>query len=144
MHGEPKVYKLDPKAELDFRRKSGPLELVLVLKSDGGVDVYHTSQIQEIEQPRHDKTTLIHRGKDRDSTTEADIENRLKNLGLQGIELSREDRLDEGLTEILREEEPSSEFPATVSNATAHVTPLTYLRLSNSCYVSGGGWSFRC
>ena len=84
MHGEPKVYKLDPKAELDFRRKSGPLELVLVLKSDGGVDVYHTSQIQEIEQPRHDKTTLIHRGKDRDSTTEADIENRLKNLGSRG------------------------------------------------------------
>jgi len=144
MHGEPKVYKLDPKAELDFRRKSGPLELVLVLKSDGGVDVYHTSQVQEIKQPRHDTKTLIHRGKDRDPETEADIEKRLKDKGLKGIDLSIEDFQDAGLTEIVREEEPSEAFPAYVSNATGHVTPLTYLLLNNSCYVSGGGWSFGC
>lgn len=143
MHGVPNVYKLDPKAEVDFRRKSGPLELVLVLKSDGGVDVYHTSQVQEIKQPRHGTTTVIHRGKDRDPASDADIEKQLKDDGLDKMNLEAIDFHDKGLTEIVREVAPEA-FSANVLNATEHVTPLAFMLLKNSCCVSGGGWTFFC
>jgi hypothetical protein len=131
---EQKVHALSAESEFDFRRKSGPIELICVFKSSGGYDIYHPSDVPQLIQRLPNGEVALHKGKQRVGEVKEKFDAQLKAIGCDQTALKNTvmDPEDVELTEV--EITTGEKLGIDFKDVTNDVETITYARLS----------SFRC
>lgn len=125
------IHALSFETEYDFRRKSGPIELVCVFKASGGYDVYHPSDVPHIIEKLPDEKITLHKGQYRQGKAKAQFDSELKKIGgdLEALRKTVKNSDDAGLTEV--KHTTQSELGIDFKDITNSVDSIMYARLSS-------------
>lgn len=142
---EQSVHALSAESEYDFRRKSGPIELICVFKASGGYDIYHPSDVPQLIQRLPNGKVALHKGKQRVGEAKEKFDAQLKEIVCDKTALTNtgKDSDDAELTEIeiTTAEEQGIDF----KDITNEVETITYARLSSfRCCIPSPFGAFYC
>lgn len=150
MHTEIRVFRMTEDTEKDIKAKSGKAKAMLVLLEDGSIHMYHSGSVHRITEFRHvpevpgEKNSarkvikIVHEGMSRGDDNEKKFHDKLP------AQIS--ERQDKNLTQttITKSDAQPPVQSAEIANIVEHVTSLAYLKLKNSCCISGSGWEIYC
>ncbi len=128
---EHSVHALSFEAEYDFRRKSGPIELVFVMKASGDYDIYHPSDVPHLIQRLSDGKVALHKGNDRVGKAKEKFESELQKIAGDKTALKNTSKNpdDAKLTEI--EMTTAKKLGIDFKDVTNEVDPILYTRLTS-------------
>ncbi|MEE9413080.1 MAG: hypothetical protein V3V22_08525 [Methylococcales bacterium] len=125
------VHALSFETEYDFRRKSGPIELVCVFKASGGYDIYHPSDVPHLIQKLPDEKIALHKGKYREGEAKAKFDSALEKIGsdMKALKNTVKNPDDAELTDVTLTSQ--DELGIDFKDITQGVETVIYTRLSS-------------